>query len=168
VKAAKNLPSAGKVTLIADATWLVCKESCIEGGKKLNIDLPVAAHSKPANKELFDKWRAQLPMPPEKASEVLSKVEPAIAADGSPHRALSIHWRQPPKNVEWFPIATEAAAVDNVKISHRGELTQITYKPTVYKADQVPGGQLDSVLVYEDAKGQRRGIVVPFAITQKR
>jgi DsbC/DsbD-like thiol-disulfide interchange protein len=168
VKAPKELGTTGNVTLTADASWLVCKESCIEGNAKLSIKLPIAAQSKPANAELFEKWRAQLPMPKEKGPEVMSKVEEAVAADGSPWHALEIQWRAAPRKVEWFPIATDAVAIENVKTDHQGGLTKIRYKSTVYKADQVPRGQLDSVVVYEDAKGQRRGVVVPVRVIQQR
>jgi DsbC/DsbD-like thiol-disulfide interchange protein len=167
VKAPKEL-GAGDVTFAADASWLVCKESCIEGDAKLSLKLPIAKQSKPANSELFEKWRGQLPMAKEKATEVLSKVKEAVAADGSPWHALELYWRTAPRNVEWFPIATDAVAIENVKVDHQRDHTKIRYKSTVYKADQVPRGQLESVVVYEDAQGRRRGVVVPLRVIQQQ
>jgi hypothetical protein len=50
-------------------------------------------------------------------------------------------------------------------LSSAGTQTKIAFKPTVYQPDEVPaGGRLDSVLVYEDAAGERHGIVVPFTV----
>jgi thiol:disulfide interchange protein DsbD len=57
-------PSAGisgNITLKAKADWLVCKETCIPGGAEVEVTLPVAANSSPANSTLFEEFRAQLP-----------------------------------------------------------------------------------------------------------
>jgi DsbC/DsbD-like thiol-disulfide interchange protein len=168
VKAPKELGAGRNVTLTADASWLVCKESCIEGKATLSVTLPVANHSKPTHAELFEKWQDRLPMPKEKSGEVLANVDQATGPDGSPAPAISMRWRQAPRKVEWFPIATSAVAIENVNVEHNGELTRISYKPTIYKPDRVPGGRLDSVVVYEDAQGRRRGVVVPLRISSQR
>src|SRR5438445_230910 len=49
------------VKLSADASWLVCERICIPGSAKLDIDLPIASASNPANQELFARWRRLLP-----------------------------------------------------------------------------------------------------------
>lgn len=53
----------GDVTLAADANWLVCEKICIPGGAKLQVTLPVAQQSTPANEEVFARFRAQVPQP---------------------------------------------------------------------------------------------------------
>ncbi len=52
---------SGNITLKAKADWLVCKETCIPGGAELELTLPVAANSSPANAALFEEFRSQLP-----------------------------------------------------------------------------------------------------------
>lgn len=52
---------SGNITLKAKADWLVCKETCIPGGAEVELTLPVAAKSSPANAALFEEFRAQLP-----------------------------------------------------------------------------------------------------------
>jgi thiol:disulfide interchange protein DsbD len=52
---------SGNITLKAKADWLVCKETCIPGGAEVELKLPVAANSSPANAALFEEFRAQLP-----------------------------------------------------------------------------------------------------------
>src|SRR5256884_533122 len=49
------------VKLSADASWLVCERICIPGSAKLDVDLPIASASNPANQELFARWRRLLP-----------------------------------------------------------------------------------------------------------
>jgi len=51
------------VHLTAEASWLVCEKICIPGGAKLKLDLPVANQAQPANQELFNQVRKQLPRP---------------------------------------------------------------------------------------------------------
>jgi thiol:disulfide interchange protein len=53
--------SDSTVKLAADATWLVCEKICIPGGKSLQLELPIAANSTPANNELFERFRRLLP-----------------------------------------------------------------------------------------------------------
>src|SRR6266481_7613074 len=49
------------VKLSVDASWLVCEKICIPGSAKLDVDLPIASASNPANQELFARWRRLLP-----------------------------------------------------------------------------------------------------------
>lgn len=49
------------VTLKAVADWLVCEEVCIPGSADLEITLPVAAESAPAQEELFAAFRRLVP-----------------------------------------------------------------------------------------------------------
>lgn len=49
------------VEIKANASWLVCKVSCIPGQADLAITLPVAAEASQANAELFAKYEALLP-----------------------------------------------------------------------------------------------------------
>jgi thiol:disulfide interchange protein len=46
---------------VAEANWLVCEKICIPGSAKLQLDLPVASTSQPANTDLFARYRRLLP-----------------------------------------------------------------------------------------------------------
>ena len=52
---------SGNIALKAKADWLVCKETCIPGGAELELTLPFATNSSPANAALFEEFRSQLP-----------------------------------------------------------------------------------------------------------
>ena len=56
-----DLKPGQTVELRAHASWLVCKEICVPGRADLSLTLPVVAASHPANEDLFQKTRAQLP-----------------------------------------------------------------------------------------------------------
>jgi DsbC/DsbD-like thiol-disulfide interchange protein len=159
VKVSKDVPAGANVALSADVSWLACKETCVPGKAKLTISLPVRGEGKPANRDLFDAWQARLPVRPDPArSDALPTVEQPSNADGSPRPALAVRWKRAPAKVEWFPVSTKAVAIEDVVVRHDGQQTQISYKPTVFKPDQIPGGRVDGVLVYEDAEGNRRGV----------
>src|SRR5206468_1676796 len=45
----------------AEANWLVCEKICIPGSAILQLDLPVASASQPANTDVFARYRRLLP-----------------------------------------------------------------------------------------------------------
>lgn len=47
--------------LSTEANWLVCEKICIPGGATLQLDLPVASTSQPANADVFARYRRLLP-----------------------------------------------------------------------------------------------------------
>jgi thiol:disulfide interchange protein DsbD len=47
--------------LSAEADWLVCEKICIPGSATLQLDLPVASTSQPANTDVFTRYRRLLP-----------------------------------------------------------------------------------------------------------
>ncbi|HZJ38996.1 MAG TPA: protein-disulfide reductase DsbD domain-containing protein, partial [Chthoniobacterales bacterium] len=49
------------VKLSAEASWLVCERLCIPGNATLQLELPVAAQTNPANEELFSRYKRSLP-----------------------------------------------------------------------------------------------------------
>src|SRR5215470_3392833 len=49
------------VKLSTEANWLVCEKICIPGGATLQLDLPVASTSQPANVDVFTQYRRLLP-----------------------------------------------------------------------------------------------------------
>ena len=55
---------ASSAKLSAEANWLVCEKICIPGSATLQLDLPVASASQPANTDLFTRYRHLLPQNP--------------------------------------------------------------------------------------------------------
>jgi thiol:disulfide interchange protein DsbD len=50
--------------LSTEANWLVCEKICIPGSATLQLDLPVASTSQPANTDVFTRYRRLLPQNP--------------------------------------------------------------------------------------------------------
>lgn len=167
VNVSAALKPGGDATIAADASWLCCKEVCISGSAKLTLTLPVRAQAMPANAELFDQWRQSLPARKDDAvaSSALLSAEPAPGTEASGKRALILQWRQPVKKVEWFPISTPAVAIEDVVIAHDAKSTRIEFKPTVFQPGR-DAAAIESVLVYEDGVGRRKGISIPVGISK--
>lgn len=52
---------ASSAKLSTEASWLVCEKICIPGGTTLQLDLPLAPTSQPANTDVFARYRRLLP-----------------------------------------------------------------------------------------------------------
>lgn len=66
-----HLREGSRVTLEAKVNWLECERLCVPGDADVSIELPVSsAEAVPANSELFEKYRAQVPRPFGKTEEV--------------------------------------------------------------------------------------------------
>jgi DsbC/DsbD-like thiol-disulfide interchange protein len=165
VSVPKDAKPGSTAELTVEVNWLACKTECIEGSAKLSLSLPVAAAAKPANAELFAKWKKQLPA---ESSPELKSVAQARSADGTPTPELAFTWNKAPKKVEWFPLATRAAMIEEVRTATSGDTTRVGYKVTVYKPEEIPQGKMAGVLVFEDDAGQRRGVTVAFDVPQKK
>lgn len=160
VKVTKPLGADASPVFDADVKWLACHDTCIEGSAKLSLKVPVGKPFAPGRHlKMFDDWRKRLPTAMSTESPALAK-----ANQSKTQPVLALEWKDEVKKVEWFPIATQAVAIENIVVKHEGKATRITFKPSVYKPDMVPGGKMESVVVFEDGKGNRQGIVVPFMV----
>jgi thiol:disulfide interchange protein len=53
--------NTSSANLSAEANWLVCEKICIPGSATLQLDLPVASTSQPANTDVFARYRRLVP-----------------------------------------------------------------------------------------------------------
>jgi len=160
VKIAKDAKLEGAIE--AHVTWLACHDTCIEGEAKLSLALP--AKSSASHKETFDAWRSKLPIDQEDKHSPIVHVKQPINRKTEPMPSFTIEWKEAPAKVDFFPVATRAVAIENVTVKHEGTKTVVTFKQQVFKPEQVPGGRVYGVAIIEDAKGVRRGVVVPFKV----
>jgi DsbC/DsbD-like thiol-disulfide interchange protein len=156
---------SGNVTIGAEANWLVCEKSCVPGDVKLSISLPVGS-AQPAKTESFKKWTAQLPTAAkEMPFDVTRRINYTKAKTGT--LTLQLKWTKPvPKNIQWFPPASEDVIFTTTKV-------ETTESATVIKADFNWSGdvskkapQLDSVLVFTSDQGGRTGLLLPLDLRE--
>lgn len=168
VTASKELAASGDATIEADVSWLSCKEVCIEGGAKLSIKLPVGEKKTSANEALFAAWKKRTPVNVDSpAAAMVAKMEQPVGPDGQPLPTLSINWKKTPKKVEWYPAATAAIAIEDVKVNHQADKTVVGFAPTVFQPEEAAGGVVGGVLVFENEAGERVGVNAPVKVPMK-
>jgi DsbC/DsbD-like thiol-disulfide interchange protein len=168
VKVPKDF-AAKAVGIDANVEWVGCqKEECVEGSAKLAITLPISLKASPAHAELFQTWKRRLPDNSTSAAESLAGVNEVKGADGLPV-GLAVQWKQQaPAKVDFFPMSTEAAVIQNVAVKSAAAQTQITFKTTIYAPEKVPQGKLDGLLVFEDAAGRRQSALVSVQVVKSK
>ena len=170
VTVSKEVAPNTEAKIQADVSWLSCRDTCIQGKAKPTVTVAVRPTAKPENQELFTTWRARLPIAKDQpaAATAISAVDQLKSPDGSPAPGLTVQWSQTPAKVDFFPLSTPAVAIENVSVKHEGRQTKVTFRPTVYRPEDVPDGRVEGVIVFEDAKGRRQGITIPFAVAKQR
>ncbi len=165
VEVAADAKLPAEVAIEIETGWLSCDiANCIEGEAKLTVKLPAASKANKANVELFDTWRAKLPVAASASTDVLAKFT-QITKAGSPLK-FEAKWTGKPAKVEWFPVSTKAVAFDSATAKHTGDTTHIEVKTTIFQANHLDK-PFTSVLVYVDEKGIRRGVTLPFEVAAK-
>ena len=104
----------GEVTLKANVDWLVCEKICVPGKGGVELKLPVG-ESAPANTDLFNHWRGQLPKPGSPPFQVKWDVSKA--------ESFSLRVEGLPKEVkaEFFPFPAGDAKAGHPKTSEIAE-----------------------------------------------
>ncbi len=144
---------ARRVEIVADVTWLVCKDECVPGDARLQLSLPVAATSDAprgmtTEHELFTAARLRLPQPlgAESAELVMRDKALEIRLDGE----------AVPRKATWeiFPAAWNVLAPDGetaVAASPEGVLLTHLLAPN---RDAAPT-RFEGVLVATDGDARR-------------
>jgi DsbC/DsbD-like thiol-disulfide interchange protein len=146
---------SGNVKLQVDASWLVCSDVCVPGGKKLSLELPAAGSGgAAANEDAFEKARALMPA----AEAPKDAVQVQILNQGAADTGLEITWKKQPKgNVEYFPLTPDGVVLSDVKTHNDGNKTRYQVKWRHMAGNSKPPEALRILVVYRDDAGQRHG-----------
>ena len=114
----KNLTGAS-ANLSAKVSWLVCEKICIPGDGTVNLSLPIAAASSPANTDLFARFQRQLPTAPAADFSASWKADTARLVLRVSHPNLGKF-----SSIEFFPSPPENVAVGHPRLaSHDGDVS---------------------------------------------
>ena len=145
------------MTVVAEASWLACRDVCVLGSARLEEAWPP-----PVDSAAFARWRAGLP----ESDPPFGLSTTGGVGDGARTGQLSVwlQWPEPPADVAFFPVAGDAVKVSDVRVQTRGSLTRIDLAVTVL--GQRPVG-MTAVIAAGDRAGLRRSwaVVVPMAAT---
>lgn len=160
-----DIPASGNIPIQAKLKYLVCDSVCLPGKADLSLTLPASNQAAPANEEAFAEWSRQIPAAGD-AAKAIADVKPAARADNQ--YAVDIAWKQPADNVEFFPGKSRTLNVQDVTVTNKGNQTHVTFTAAPLAGQQPDVAALDSVVVYTDDRGIRRGIEVAVPIKADR
>jgi DsbC/DsbD-like thiol-disulfide interchange protein len=168
VQAPAGLAAGSSVPVGAEVRWLSCKHVCIPGQASLKLDLPVVEAPAPASRELFAEWAGRVPVPlggpdsPFTAKSTGNLTE----AEASANFMLLLQWKAPPSEVTWFPAPEPALKIESMSLKTESLNTQITFVGSVLAGQRLLAETLETLIVYTDPGGERRGVIVPVRLRE--
>lgn len=163
VHAPKTVSLGSTIPIQAKVEWLSCEQVCIPGEARLSLRLPVSKTAAPANVELFASWQRRLPRESTgDDSQLTVRTSGSIPVNGTTGSfLLSIQWKSAPHRVEWYPAADEALVIEDVTCQTQATHTQVSFKATILPGQRLSSTVLESLVVYTDTDGVRKGVIVP-------
>jgi DsbC/DsbD-like thiol-disulfide interchange protein len=165
-----KLPPGRAVELRAEVAWLGCKAICVPGEQSVRLTLSTAAAARPANTEIFRRWRQRLPVA---AADKEAPADAAVAGrippgETSGQFTIRLQWKKPPPRVEWYPAGGQAVRVENVSIRTEGARTRIAFRASALTGARDVPRALEVVVVGRGAKGVSRGLVLRVPLRPSR
>jgi DsbC/DsbD-like thiol-disulfide interchange protein len=142
---------------IADVSYLVCEDICIPGKAKVELSIPLADESKPANKELFEKWVAQIPRVADDSSRTALKLDRSSDRDFTAHFAPAADTKT--NDIQWFPLPPKGVSVENSQTKSDGNASVFSFQ--LVPPPKQSGGAaavMQFLVTYTDPSGKRQGI----------
>lgn len=160
-----NVPAdfAGKeVVLRVEISWLCCAEVCVPGKAIMQIIVPVAQKTQPANKSLFNRWARQIPAAEGFSDEYVDRITIRSELLDGNVRAVKVlvKWKRPPAEVSYYPGADKALSVDEpaIKTEDRVTIIETTIRPLA--GQKIWPEKLAGVMGYQTDAGETRGVIV--------
>jgi DsbC/DsbD-like thiol-disulfide interchange protein len=162
LRAPQNLEPGTSVELKAKVSWLACKDVCVPGRANVSLRLPVRNEVEPANEQLFRTWLQRVPRPHNAPGSPVERVRVRQSGeDGARRFEIHVDWKQPVRDVEWFPGPSDALEISDIRSTTADGQSHITFVARVLSGQE--GGDVvpESVVSYKDGQGLRRGISIP-------
>jgi DsbC/DsbD-like thiol-disulfide interchange protein len=162
LKAPGDLKPGTTVDLKINVSWLACKDVCVPGRAGLSLPMQVTSESKPANVRMFRTWLRRVPQPHDTPEGPAERVQVSQSLEDDASRfEIRIDWRQPVRDVEWFPGPDPALEISDIRTTTEDRRSRITFRTRVLPGQQTKDLVPASVVAYSDGQGERRGISIP-------
>ena len=164
VTAPPGLKSGSTVDIEGNVSWVSCKDICIPGRAKLELELPVSDTSEGVNSDLFSEWRAKLPVN-HSGKKPPFGIGVKTAAKGENETSVSILLDSADgvSGVDLYPVPGNSFIVNNiaVKSDESGDKTSISFDVKKLESKGTSGTELETLIVYTDKSGKRSGFELP-------
>jgi DsbC/DsbD-like thiol-disulfide interchange protein len=161
--------TAKSVTITAAVDWMVCHDECLPGKGTYSLTLPVGpdGSKKRAVKSVSEKslaqWRGRVPRTPESAGFAVS-VSAKKSDDSGRVARVTLNITPPSSTVltkpDWFPSPGQDFAVKDIVTNSAGGKFTVAFRLQSFKGPIPHGVRLESLLVFGDASGKRRGLTI--------
>jgi len=162
----KELAGVSSISIKANANWLVCSDVCVPGKGSWAMTLPVGTSAEPANEELFNKWRPQVPLS-SKSADAPAEVQTQGSLAAGAKSALftvKLHWKQDPSDVEFFPGRSRALNIHDIVVQTKGKVTTVSMVVDHLQGQEIEQAPLMCVAAFNDSQGIRRGIMLELPV----
>jgi DsbC/DsbD-like thiol-disulfide interchange protein len=166
IRSPEKLVPGEPLVFRASCRWLACREVCRLGRADLELTLP-AKEVAPNRLELFREWSSRLPEPAGLAGlfDTSPRVKGALRSEeGSGEIQVTLDWTQPPREVEWFAAPPESLEVTDIRLETAGDVTVLHFRARVLAGQRWEGPSMDSLLVFTNRDGRRRGVELPLRL----
>ena len=152
-----DLAPGKTIDLEAAVTWLVCDpKTCVPGNANLKLQLPAGPETKPANAELFARWRQQFPVPLDAAPVKQTAPIRQAGIEGTADDATAfVRWAKRPADVQWFPLPPQRSGVENLQTRSDSDVSRMTF--SLSPAPKGPA-QMQFLVAFTDENGERQGV----------
>jgi thiol:disulfide interchange protein DsbD len=145
------------INVVANVSWLCCRDVCLPGKTKLEAALPVSAKPAPSNADVFRAAKDQLPVDAT-ASQDVERVD--WTSDAVKGQAVAmINWKAKAGDVDVFPAADDTLEVRTLAVESDGSArTRLTVSVRVLAGQKADVAALAGVIGYTTKAGERRGV----------
>lgn len=142
----------GGAVVPVTASWLACRDVCVLGEARLELELPATAAAAAAGVRVLDRWLETVPE---------CGGDPPFAATvkrgaGAGEMTAWLRWDRPVEDVAWFPDALEDVRVESARSATRAGLTRIDLALRPTAGAELPPS-VPSVVAWTGGDGVRRG-----------
>ncbi|MCL4245803.1 MAG: hypothetical protein KJ002_11845, partial [Candidatus Dadabacteria bacterium] len=162
-----GLTEGGKVRLEAVVSWVSCKEICIPGKADLEISLPVAEESEPANTLLFSEWEKRLPLGEfDQRNPFDIEVNTESVAKNLTSVKILLDARRELTDIALYPVPGDSLVVEDVAVTPRpGENhTEISFLVKRLRGSGSTQINLDTLIAFTEKDGARSGVELPVTL----
>ena len=170
-----QLPSGFTGDFSAAISWLVCSDVCIPGRATADLTLGASPSISPANSELFETARRQLPVDASASADVAQVSNSGQLTQQGESWACSlvveISWKHDaPADAQFIPGALDIYNIRDTRIESTGDKTKITFIAQTLAGKKPEPATLEAVVGYKDTEGNRRGVnvIVPLPPPQSK
>lgn len=163
-----DLKPGTAAVITARVSWVSCKDICIPGRAELELTLPISTGARGANSDLFSMWRERLPL---NYSGKAPPFEVDLKVASKKENEYSVVMLLDPKDdlgdIALYPVPGDSFIVDGIAVGPGGGgKVSVAFDVKTLPSRGPSQKELETLVVYKDKSGKRRGYELAVPIPQ--